>query len=538
MMFLMYVRTPKILRFAILGWYLASTSHASGVFCQNLTMGSKGVKLWDHARASEGVRHIVSAKSSADRLAEKPRLPLVPLSPPLPGHAVVTVNVSDRRQTVVGFGGALTHSAAQVFAEASTSVRECLLRAYFQEHQYSVGRIPIGTSDFATYHFTHAETPGDTNLSRFDIRHDKPTLIPLVVAALNATHSAGRELKLIASPWTAPAWMKKNNNYRCPRGSCTDCVLSPEMLPVWADYIIKWLDAYASITDIWAITVQNEPLNCANNYEAMHFTQETERDFIRDHLGPRLRARQPRTLLLAYDHNKDVLEHWADTILGDVGGAANFTDGLAFHWYSGAQFRNVKSVHEKFPQALLVATEATEHGDFNFNSTPAWHMGEHYSRDIIGDLNAGTAAWVDWNLWLEVGGVRDGFHFGPSHYDPTPDTGGNNAMLVVDNIRGDVFPQAFYWHMGHFSRFLLPGSTVLGITCGHELELHCAAAQNVDKSTVVVVLNTGFRELDLFIELSVEKLGVQVKVEPRSIHTFVFPPPTLVAKSGGADRGL
>ena len=527
-----------MLRVAILGWYVASTSYASNVFCQNSTMGAKGIKLWDNARAGEGVRHIVSAKDSSDRLAEKSRLPLVPISPPQPGHVVMKVNVQDRRQTVVGFGGALTHSAAQVFAEASPFVRECLLRAYFQEHQYSVGRIPIGTSDFATYHFTHAETPGDTNLSRFNIRHDKPTLIPLVVAVLNVTRSLGRELKLIASPWTAPAWMKKNNDYKCPLGLCANCALTPQMLPVWADYIIKWLDAYGSLTEIWAITVQNEPLNCANNYESMHFTAETERDFIRDHLGPRLRARQPRTLLLAYDHNKDLLKHWADTILGDVGGAANFTDGLAFHWYSGDQFRNVAAVHKNFPEALLIATEATETGDVNFSSTPSWSMGEHYSRDIIGDLNAGAAAWVDWNLWLEVGGVRDGFHFGPSHYSPTPDEGGNNAMLVVDNVRDDVFPQAFYWHMGHFSRFLLPGSTVVGVECGLALGLHCTAAQNVDNSIVVVVLNTRSKEVELVVELSAERVGVQVTIQPRSINTFVFPPPALVKSSGNVERGL
>ena len=83
--------------------------------------------------------------------------------------------------------------------------------------------------------------------------------------------------------------------------------------------------------DIWAITVQNEPTTCADNYEAMHFTAESERDFIRDHLGPLLRERHPHTLLLACDDNKDIVERWADTVFSDPV-AANYTDGIAFHW--------------------------------------------------------------------------------------------------------------------------------------------------------------------------------------------------------------
>jgi hypothetical protein len=104
---------------------------------------------------------------------------------------------------------------------------------------------------------------------------------------------------------------------------------------------------------------------------------------------------------------------------------------MAFHWYSGDQFDRVAAVREKFPNALLIATEACEAGDANWSTSPSWDMGEHYSRDIIGDLNAGASAWIDWNVWLDVGGITDGFHFGPSHYAPVPDTGGNNGRTPL-----------------------------------------------------------------------------------------------------------
>ena len=117
---------------------------------------------------------------------------------------------------------------------------------------------------------------------------------------------------------SAPAWMKENGEYRCPQDpSCTGCVLKKTLQAVWAEYISRFIDAYSDVSDVWAITVQNEPLNCPNNYEGMHFSAESERDFIRDHLGPLLRAKHPKTLLLAYDHNKDKLEEWADVVLGD-----------------------------------------------------------------------------------------------------------------------------------------------------------------------------------------------------------------------------
>ena len=407
---------------------------------------------------------------------------------------VVVVDATATRQKIVGFGGAFTQSAAQIFAEASDAMKTQLIDLYFSEHghRYSLGRVPMGSCDFSTYHYTYAEEAEDATLSKFTLDHDLPTLVPLLRAAAAAIRQrdGGERLKTVASPWSAPAWMKKNNNYRCPMDPlCTGCTLRDEYLRTWALYFRRYVDGYAALgLAPWAITVQNEPENCPNNYEGMHWSAAGQRDFIRDHLGPALNGTD--TLLLAYDHNKDHLPEWADTILGDPAAAAHVA-GLAFHWYSGAQFDHVAKVHRKFPNALLLATEAAEGGDHNFSTTPSWQMGERYSSDIMGDLNAGASGWIDWNLWLEPGRQRDGFHFGPQHYNPFPDFGGNNAMLVVDNIEGRIWPQAFYWHMGHFSRYIRPGAVVLQADCGRSTTLSCVAARNLDGTIILVALNTG-----------------------------------------------
>ena len=445
--------------------------------------------------ASEPTRRsatLVQSSIAGDRLTKKAPITLGQCKNPSM-HNVVTINETATLHKIAGFGGAFTQSAAQIFAEASADMKAQLIDLYFGEHghRYTLGRVPIGSCDFSPRHYTYAEQPDDVTLSKFSLHHDFPTLVPLLRAAKAAVNRDGGErLKLVASPWSAPAWMKKNNNYRCPLDPlCFGCTLRDEYLPTWALYMRRYVDGYSALgLAPWAITVQNEPENCPNNYEGMHWSAAGQRDFIRDHLGPALNG--TGTLLLAYDHNKDHLPEWADAILADPAGAAHVA-GLAFHWYSGAQFDRIAEVHRKFPDALLLATEAAEGGDHNFSTMPSWQMGEHYSSDIIGDLVAGASGWIDWNLFLEPGRQRDGFHFGPQHYNPFPDFGGNNAMLVVDNAEGRIWPQAFYWHMGHFSRYMRPGAVVLHTDCGTSTMISCVAARNPDGSIVLVTLNTG-----------------------------------------------
>lgn len=166
---------------------------------------------------------------------------------------------------------------------------------------------------------------------------------------------------------------------------------------------------------------------------------------------------------------------------------------------------------------------------------------------LLPTSNAGASAWIDWNLWLDVGPVLDGYHFGPSHYNPVPDTGGNNAMLVVDGVSGEVWPQAFYWHMGHISRFVLPGASVLATVCdasaninpaestdtrqGREsangstssLSLHCLSARNPDNTIAVVVQNPYNTSVQASVILSQRARAVNLDLPPRSIHTILFP---------------
>lgn len=319
---------------------------------------------------------------------------------------------------------------------------------YFSEDglHYNMARLPIGSCDFSLGNYNYDGSSGDANLTQFSIDHDKERIIPFIQQA-NATimKRSGDALNIVASPWSPPNWLKENKSPYCPLG-CVNCVLKEEYKRTWALYFSKFISAYnAQGINIWGVTIQNEPEYCPRTYEAMHFTPETQRDFLKDRLGPKLSNDHPDVNILIYDHNKDHVVTWVQTILSDPA-AAKYVWGTAIHWYSGDQFDNVNKAHNLFPEKPILATEATEVREEN-PTNPAWKKGEHYAHDIIGDMNNWVVGFIDWNLILDMVG-------GPNHLGPDECEGpvkcGSDAMLLADTDKQIVYPQVFYYYMGHF----------------------------------------------------------------------------------------
>ena len=225
------------------------------------------------------------------------------------------------------------------------------------------------------------------------------------------------------------------------------------MTPTFQPPRPKFLDAYRQEgMPLWGVTVQNEPGACSVTYEGMHWDPATERDFIKGHLGPRLRKDHPEVNLLIYDHNKKDVMAWVDTILGDPE-AAQYVNGTAVHWYDGDHFDQLAAAHKAQPEKMIVATEATvarnAHPDL-----PVWHDGEHYAHDIIGDLNAWVVAWLDWNLLLDRFGGPD--HAGPEECEGDIKCGSSSMMMAAIDLQ-TVWKQIFYYYVGHFSKYIVPG---------------------------------------------------------------------------------
>ena len=345
-------------------------------------------------------------------------------------------------QAILGFGGAFTDSASYVFSRLNSSLQAKVLDMYFSDDglHYNMARLPIGSCDFSLQSYSYDDVDGDENLDNFNISHDYERIIPMIKRALDMAPN----LNILASPWSPPGWMKTNNLPNCPQG-CSNCALMDKYQSTWALYFSKFITAYAEQgIKIWGITVQNEPGYCPPDYEGMHWTPETERDFLKKFLGPRLSGEHPDVNILIYDHNKDDVVEWAQTIYSDSD-AAKYAWGTAVHWYSGDDFPNLNTTHSLFPNKPILATEATESREED-PANPTWSKGEHYGHDIIGDLNNWVVGFVDWNLILDkVGGPN---HKGPNDCEG-PDYCGSDSMMLADDANQILYPQTIYYYVGH-----------------------------------------------------------------------------------------
>jgi glucosylceramidase len=218
----------------------------------------------------------VTARDTGDRLARKPQVAWAPLAQPDEDFPTVMVDPSKTFQTIEGFGGALTDAAAETFSRLPPQSREELLTAYFDREKgigYTLCRIPIHSCDFSSASHVYDDVPGDVDLRHFSIQPDRRHRLPFIKAALAA---AGTTVKMFASPWSPPAWMKTNGSML--HGGR----LKPEYRGTWARYFVRFVEEYEKAgVPIWGLTVQNEPM-ASQTWESCLFTAEEERDFVRD----------------------------------------------------------------------------------------------------------------------------------------------------------------------------------------------------------------------------------------------------------------
>ena len=377
------------------------------------------------------IRHILTMRDRADRLAEN--MPLTAKSgtndTELPA---VFIDAKVKFQTIEGFGGAFTESAAVTLGKLSPKNQRRIMKAYFNResgHAYSLCRTHINSCDFSLGNYAYTEKAGDTKLKQFSIKRDKKALIPMIQAARALT---GREFKLFASPWSPPAWMKTTGKMN--RGG----KLKPEYHTAWAEYYARYIREYEKEgVKIWGVTVQNEPM-ATQTWDSCIYNAQEERDFVRDHLGPTLaKAGLGHVKIIIWDHNRDLLVYRASVAYSDPK-ASKYIWGTGFHWYVNDKFENVQHHHDAWPDKKLLFTEGCQEGGPH---TGEWPLGERYARSIIQDLNKWAVGWVDWNLVLDETG-------GPNHV-------GNvcSAPILADTRHDEVLFQSSYYYIGHFARY-------------------------------------------------------------------------------------
>lgn len=408
---------------------------------------------------------------------------------------VINVHPELSYQTIRGFGGAITESAAYTLSRMSATRRDEVLRAYFgpDGHRYAFARMHLDSSDFSlgTY---EAVPEDDESLESFSLARDERYVLPTLRAAEEAR---GAQLGVMLSPWSPPAYMKTNGS-RLLGGS-----LKPEYRERWARYIAKYIAEYRALgVDVDRLTIQNEP-DASQSWDSCRFTPEEEKVFLRDFLHPALvEAGVDDVGIHIWDHNKERMYERAVAVLDDD--TRGLVAGIAFHWYTGDHFDALRLVQDRFPGLDLAFTEGcVEYSRFDGDQLANAQM---YAHDIFGNLNAGMNLFLDWNIVLDEQG-------GPNHVENYCD-----APVMCDTTTDTVEFRLSFTYIGHFSRFIAPGARRVA-TSAFSSKIEVTAARNPDGSVAVVVMNPGSDDVTAVVRVGGR--GWPIQLPAHSISSAV-----------------
>ena len=442
--------------------------------------------------------------------------------------STIALNPAQKFQTITGFGGSFTEASASLLNRLSKENRNKILKAYFGEEgsRYSLTRTHISSCDFSLTNYTYAPVKDDIALDSFSIEEDRDDLIPMIKDAMAISKEG---FNIVASPWTAPPWMKDNKKYVGGK-------VLPQYYDTYALFFSKYLDAYKNEgIDIWGLTPVNEPHGNGNNWESMHFSPEEMTDFVQNHLGPKLEAEGKGSInILGYDQNRAGLNEWVDVMYKDEK-SSKYYAGTAIHWYESTYDyfpEALQYAHQKSPEKYLIQTEACVDSEVPKWKDDAWYWSKEatdwgfdwreadkkylhpkyapvnrYARDIIGCLNNWVDGWIDWNMVLDTQG-------GPNWF--------KNwcvAPVIVDPEKDEVYFTPIYYTLSHFSKYIRPNAKIIGIE-NSDKELMVTAVENPDKSIAVVLFNEGTKAKNFTLSLGKEKKSIHINAQ--AIQTIVI----------------
>ena len=381
---------------------------------------------------------------------------------------VLTVDDAQHFQTMDGFGFALTGGSAQLLMRMGAAQRAALLKELFTTGGDGIGvsylRVTIGASDMNERVYSYDDLPpGETDeeMAKFSLGPDRADVIPVLKEILAIRPG----IKILGSPWSAPGWMKTNNDVKGGE-------LKPEYYGAFAKYFVRYIETMrAEGIAIDAITIENEPLNPKNTPSMVVFAEE-EDTFIAKDLGPAFERAGIRTKVLLYDHNPDV-SSYPLSILSDAA-ASKYVDGTAFHLYGG-DASVLTQVHDAYPNKNLYMTEQSvtaRRGEGPLG------IAEPVRRVMIGATRNWSRNVLLWNLAADP---QNG---------PHTNNGGCTGCSGAITLDGDsVTRNVAYYVIEHFSKFVPPGS--LRVASSEMEQLASVAFLTPEGRVVLVVSNTG-----------------------------------------------
>jgi len=416
----------------------------------------------------------------------------------------IAVDRSQTGQVMVGYGAAMTDSAAWVLLrlkQRNPSLYAFVMKRLFSPEDgagFSLLRVPMGASDYvaATNYYTYCDAPSP-DLSAFSIAHDLEAVVPM----LKEARSINPALRVLASPWSAPAWMKTNGRLTgvSPAEKTAGATnrLKPECVPLYADYFVRFLQAYqAAGVPVWGVTLQNEPQFDAARYPCMRMGEADQIALVRA-LGPKLAAQGLATKIFLHDHNWILHPDDRNAVGGDAkpdplasvasvfsdSEAGRFVAGSAWHGYAGGvdDMRRVyAALHAAYPDKTILFTELSGWGKQRgpWLDDIAWGM----DRIWMGGPQNGCQSALQWNLVLDD-------NFGPTLRRDSAAT----AMAAIDAERCDSARfEREYYALAHLSRAAQPGAIrVASALSGAAAGLDAVAFLRPSGQTGLVVFSRG-----------------------------------------------
>ena len=426
--------------------------------------------------------------------------------------SAIVVDTQTTYQTIEGFGGCFNELGWTSLSALADADRQAILKELFAKGigaNFTICRMPVGANDFSLDWYSYNENEGDFGMKKFSVANDKKTLIPFIKAAQQYAPT----LKIWASPWSPPTWMKWNKHYACAvppaqldakynnhlpadrqgREGTNMFIQQEAYFKAYAKYFSKFIDAYQKEGVRIAMVMPQNEFNSCQIFPSCTWTAQGLATFVGKYLGPAMEKKGVEVMFGTMERPAEAL---VDTILNDPF-SGKYVKGVGFQW---AGKEAIPGIYHRYPNLKLYQTEQ-ECGDGKNNwqyCTYAWSLMKHY-------LSNGVSSYLYWNISLAEGGVS---RWGWSQ---------NSLVTVNTEAKSFRYNHEFYL-LKHFSHYVMPGAKRVANTGGYSDAL---AFQNPDQSVVIVIFND--RNEEQIMNISIKNKVYQAVLPASSFSTIVAP---------------
>lgn len=418
--------------------------------------------------------------------------------------ATLVVYTDQTLQPIEGFGACFNELGWEALLSLPETERNKILNDLFSKEgmNFSLCRIPLGSNDYSLSYYSYNDVPEDFEMKNFNIDRDRYIVIPYIKAAMKVNPS----LRIWASPWSPPAWMKVNNHYamgantdvkqmnpgKTIPNNATAFKMEAGYLDAYGLYFSKFVQAYKKEgIDICRVLVQNEPVY-QPHWQSCTWRPDDLAFFVGKYLGPRFEKEKIATeIWLGSVNTSD--PNFTRTVLNNPD-AAKYIKGLGFQWDAK---HAIATLHNEYPTCPIMQTESEcGNGENNWNSAEyTWSLINRY-------LSNGANSYMHWNMVLDKSGK--------STWGWT-----QNMLISIDKETGEVKYNPEYYLMKHLSHFVLPGAFRLKTSGGDD---HLAF-KNPNGDVVLMLVNKD--DADKEQTLEVNGKSVKLTAKGNSINTFV-----------------